>query len=1086
MGTFRKIILAGFLFLSFGFNVYSENKFIDNQAKYTNSFLIYFDRANFDKSLFDLFQLIDYYKERADSTNLYKTWSQISIVCYLNKKQYHGEAAFVMASKYKLFADKNYTFLCLAYEKRQNNWALSKKYLCSISEEDIFVRKCKIYLNYWLGTNRYGKNEKLGSELYFKSKAILRELSEQRDTLWFGYASINYYLGLISYDLKQFNEGLYYSLQAKRTYEKLRCYSYEWINSYYYIFLNGYSLNNIDIQRTCINDLNQIFRNGLIKGVNLFYYYKTKGIYFQFNKNYTEAIDALQEAYKYSIAHSYERDMAIHRIVSIYFQLDKYNKVIEWNKRYEGSQDEYYNIIVAYSYLKLGEPHLSDIYINKAIAQLNTKKTPDKTTTICILANYFYESGDYKKAQKYFLIDLENRIKWYGEFNALTAYGYSNIAYFNWTALRDVPKALEYYNREICTLTRMKYSGNAFLFPGISKSVDDEALGRALRNEAAAFYTLSKQKKSKAGELLYLKTSLSYYELALKAVTKHKSALLREDQKLLYTDLINHYYPNIMQVSIDLFEKTGDSLYSRKAFECAEKGKSSLLLSMARGAGARKMGAIPQNLIKKEEYIATSTSKCLQLLNDENSKKQLDLRKIDLYNTELDKMQQQQDILQGFYRKHYPAYYSACFENKVIGIDSLQKLLKPKQVVLQYSLSQKMLVIFLIAKNRFEVLRDSSGCQLFSDINSYRKMVTGFQFSDTRDSAILAFENVANRLYNRLLLPYEKQFAGHELVIIPDDVLNLIPYESLIVRKTKKTGNFNFRVLQYLIKKYPVSYNYSASLFAQTYRTRDGKAYIPKLFAIAPVGKELNMASINKLNEIDIKRDSGLIVPIPGSEEEAKSVNKIFQGKLLFGKDATESEFKKLAGSYNILHIASHGLVNNENSLLSKLMFASEKDSLNDGFLNTYEVYAMQLNAPLVVLSACNTGYGKLYKGEGIISLARGFFLTGTQDVVMTLWSVADKTSSLLMQGFYRHLSGSETINIALQNAKTDYLSYADEITAHPYFWAGYVSIGNPDIKFASPQKANSYGWYFIPVIVVLSGIVVYWRRQVVKTNYAR
>jgi CHAT domain-containing protein len=154
--------------------------------------------------------------------------------------------------------------------------------------------------------------------------------------------------------------------------------------------------------------------------------------------------------------------------------------------------------------------------------------------------------------------------------------------------------------------------------------------------------------------------------------------------------------------------------------------------------------------------------------------------------------------------------------------------------------------------------------------------------------------------------------------------------------------------------------------------------------------------------------------------------------------------------------------------MFSKLVFSESMDSLNENCLNTYEIYNMPIHAPLVVLSACNTGAGKLHSGEGIISLARAFFTTGTKCVVMTLWSVADRSSSHLMNLFYHYLALKETVSDAMQKAKLQYLDHADNINAHPYFWAGYITTGNADIAF---EVRKNHTWIYM--LSVITGAVL-------------
>ena len=118
--------------------------------------------------------------------------------------------------------------------------------------------------------------------------------------------------------------------------------------------------------------------------------------------------------------------------------------------------------------------------------------------------------------------------------------------------------------------------------------------------------------------------------------------------------------------------------------------------------------------------------------------------------------------------------------------------------------------------------------------------------------------------------------------------------------------------------------------------------------------------------------------------------------------------------------------------------------------LNTYELFGMDLNAGLAVLSACNTGSGKLLKGEGIMSLARGFMYAGVPGIVMTMWAVEDQASAQIVTSFYSYLDKGMPKDEALRQSKLDMLAEGNMLHSHPYYWAAYVTIGD-----YSPMKFN-------------------------------
>jgi CHAT domain-containing protein len=159
--------------------------------------------------------------------------------------------------------------------------------------------------------------------------------------------------------------------------------------------------------------------------------------------------------------------------------------------------------------------------------------------------------------------------------------------------------------------------------------------------------------------------------------------------------------------------------------------------------------------------------------------------------------------------------------------------------------------------------------------------------------------------------------------------------------------------------------------------------------------------------------------------------------------------------------------------MYSKLAFTQNVDSFEDGFLNTYEIYNMKYNARLAVLSSCKTGYGKIQKGEGVMSLARGFMYAGCPSIVMTLWEVSDRSGAKLMKDFYKSLKKGKNKTVSLREAKLEFLRKADQLKAHPFFWSTYVAIGDSSSLYPSHTK------YLLIIIAALlvaaSGASAYW-----------
>jgi len=188
------------------------------------------------------------------------------------------------------------------------------------------------------------------------------------------------------------------------------------------------------------------------------------------------------------------------------------------------------------------------------------------------------------------------------------------------------------------------------------------------------------------------------------------------------------------------------------------------------------------------------------------------------------------------------------------------------------------------------------------------------------------------------------------------------------------------------------------------------------------------------------------------NQSEVKNIEGLIGGTSLLAEAANEKNFKDLLEQdYNILHFAMHALLDDENPSQSRLVFEDVPDSLEDGFLNIYELYNMNINAQLAVLSACNTGFGKLEGGEGMISLGRAFAYAGCPSVVISNWKVDDEATSILMQYFYQNLKDGLSKSEALQKAKLSYLENSKPREASPYFWGSFMVVGsNEPLKLQS------------------------------------
>ena len=276
----------------------------------------------------------------------------------------------------------------------------------------------------------------------------------------------------------------------------------------------------------------------------------------------------------------------------------------------------------------------------------------------------------------------------------------------------------------------------------------------------------------------------------------------------------------------------------------------------------------------------------------------------------------------------------------------------------------------------------------------------------TRISVIMFAKHTGNYVtlgqmfYDVLVKPVLQLTDSREITFVPDGAIMYLPFDSFITADVDKEY-INYRDLPYLIYDLSVGYSHSATLlFSERIKTKSPHA---KVLAFAPEYENLLDNDIPL--EWNRQSNPDFLMPLPGAKREVEYISKTMPSEVFMDYKATESNFKQYASDYEVLHLAMHTIMDDKNPMFSKLAFARDfNDTTQDHNLFTYEIYNMKLNAEMVVLSSCSSGYGKMQKGEGMMSMARGFIYAGCPSIVMTLWQVSDQSSAELMSGFYNYL----------------------------------------------------------------------------------
>ena len=385
-------------------------------------------------------------------------------------------------------------------------------------------------------------------------------------------------------------------------------------------------------------------------------------------------------------------------------------------------------------------------------------------------------------------------------------------------------------------------------------------------------------------------------------------------------------------------------------------------------------------------------------------------------------------------KKVFPKYFARKINLDQVSLSEVQQILGDDEAILSYiwndfDMEQELIIGLLATKAQTKTFKIKNSKELRLKLRHYRELIS--QPFETREEQT-NFQTVAYQIFADLI-PNEVQSPIQEknLIIIPDGDLQNIPFESLIT---------NPQTTDYLILNGDINYSYSYSFLKNNDKVnRTTKenfiGYSPSTF------ESLSLANL------------------VNSQEEVSKINAELKGKIRLENTATKEDFLQNSKHSKIIHLATHADVGGN----PWIAFADEK-------LELYELYTYKNNADLVTLSACNTSLGELAKGEGVLSLARGFFYSGSKSVVSSLWEVNDKSTAEIMTSFYTNIKKGQTKSEAINNAKRTYLLNHSLSEKSPYYWSSFILIGDAgEIDLTSDSTK-----YVIAIIVVLVILILF------------
>ncbi|MHA7056677.1 CHAT domain-containing protein [Aquimarina sp. M1] len=681
--------------------------------------------------------------------------------------------------------------------------------------------------------------------------------------------------------------------------------------------------------------------------------------------------------------------------------------------------------------------------------------------------NSYMEAGEYDLALKFYFKALNTRLENFGTFskqvsetNVSIAIGFDKIGNYN-NALSYYDKALEAYGIIIPKQGEIN-------FKNLIDSKNLNTANSVVYTSIAGKANVNKEIYKKEGNPEYLERSkimFGYFDNFIGGLRLTYDMVSDKNYFSLQTKDI---YKNAIETQLITKHKEANFINLESAFHYLEKSKANTLTELLNLGNAKTFSGLSSNLIDLEKDLRIDKAFYQSKINEELSQKEIDSSKISGFESKLFDIARRQDSLTEVLEKNYPKYHQLKYNNEVITVAEVQERLDENTTVLEFFTADSTTYAFTISKNKMNV-KELPTPKLGEQVETFRAAMT----KDYEQ-----YQQASYGLYQTLIAPMKEELSGNQLIIVPDGPLWHLNFDLLF---TQADASNNPRNWPYLLKDYAISYANSATLLFRDELQEQSNAKESQECLAFSFSSGDDTAETRNLS---LKAFRSSSMDLPGTREEIKSISNIVDGQYFYGSEATEQNFKKHAGSYNILHLALHGDVDNERPENSKLYFTKSKDTLEDNYLYSHELFALDIPAELTVLSACNTGTGKIAKGEGIMSLGNAFQYAGTKSLLLTNWEVSDDTTPKIMEYFYTNLKDGKNKAEALQQAKLQFLATTNQETDHPYYWGGFYLLG--DTTAIQLQDSNQLYWWIGFGILALILVSLFWyrrRHSVLKTN---
>jgi CHAT domain-containing protein/tetratricopeptide (TPR) repeat protein len=521
-----------------------------------------------------------------------------------------------------------------------------------------------------------------------------------------------------------------------------------------------------------------------------------------------------------------------------------------------------------------------------------------------------------------------------------------------------------------------------------------------------------------------------------------RAGVFERELRISYSSSVHRYYVEAVEGLVALHRRRPDAGFDTLAFETVERGRARVLGESMRESLARASGFRDPALVGREvelrEHVSYWSWQVWQLADRPATDVSRAAR------ARLERLLEEQDTVEADLRRSDPLY-ARVLQAETLPLSVIQReVLDDRTVLLEYTLGEERSYVWVVTAGGLRVVELPKRADIERHAQRFYKAVS---LDPVTIVAPGRAEEVASErrreaaTLSRLLIgPIAAELVGRRVLVVADGALNNIPFAALSV-----PGRSAPLVIGHDLIMLP-----SASTLALLRREFGTRPPAPKLLAVLadPVfdPADARVSRRGAARPPATAPPSRRLSRLPFSRDEAESILALAppnQRLRALDFDANRTLATSAAlGEYRFVHFATHAVRDDRHPELSAVILSlvDRQGAPQDGFLRLQDVTALRLNADLVLLSACETAIGKQAGGEGLLSLARGFFFAGSRRVIATLWRVDDEAAARLLQLFYRALLNGATPAVALRAAQQNMRQ--QKRWADPFYWSGFVLQG--------------------------------------------